>query len=578
MVRSVLLLVCCASQLSLSAPAIRSIRLNGCAARSEHELLGAISSRPGHPYSPAALRADLASIEEIYHADGYAFASAGVDTLLFTGDSAAVDVVLGIREGDRYLVGAITIAGRQGLPEEPVRNAIATHAGSILAPEALEADIAKILTLYERAGYPFASVRVAAIEAHAETATLDVRLQIDEGARVEITEIRVEGNASTQDEVILREARMHLPELYDEEKLARISNRLRRLNLFTGVSEPKLLMSDRGGILVLRVEEGRTSTFDGIVGYAPAPQAGGSGVVAGSVNIGLRNLFGTARILNVRWQKDDQVSQDIRLQYVEPWLFHLPINLGGAFQQRQQDTSYLRRVEELQSSILLSESFSLGGSVGHEETIPSAGAGPRPVANSRTLTAGVEILFDSRNDNISPTSGIYYHNAYAIGNKKILGSTPPGASAEASALQRVSLDLQWYTSPVVRNVILVGLHGRQVTNDRLEASDLYRFGGTNTLRGYRELQFSGSRIAWTNLEYRVLLAPRSFAFGFFDSGYYFLPEDPALSAPSSQSVKYGYGVGIRLETALGNVGVSFALGGGDGLSQGKIHFGLINEF
>ena len=103
-------------------------------------------------------------------------------------------------------------------------------------------------------------------------------------------------------------------------------------------------------------------------------------------------------------------------------------------------------------------------------------------------------------------------------------------------------------------------------------------GGTNTLRGYRELQFLGSRIAWTNLEYRQLLARRSYCFGFFDSGYYFLPENADLAIASSQHVKYGFGLGIRLETGIGNVGVSFALGQGDALSQGKIHFGLINEF
>jgi len=33
-----------------------------------------------------------------------------------------------------------------------------------------------------------------------------------------------------------------------------------------------------------------------------------------------------------------------------------------------------------------------------------------------------------------------------------------------------------------------------------------------------------------------------------------------------------------VETGLGNMGVSFALGQGNSFGQGKIHFGLINEF
>ena len=36
--------------------------------------------------------------------------------------------------------------------------------------------------------------------------------------------------------------------------------------------------------------------------------------------------------------------------------------------------------------------------------------------------------------------------------------------------------------------------------------------------------------------------------------------------------------GINLETGLGILGVSYALGKGNSLSEGKIHFGIINEF
>ena len=117
-----------------------------------------------------------------------------------------------------------------------------------------------------------------------------------------------------------------------------------------------------------------------------------------------------------------------------------------------------------------------------------------------------------------------------------------------------------------------------MTSDNIELGDRYRLGGTTTLRGYRENQFLGSRIAWTNTEYRFLLARRSFFYGFFDTGYYYLPGDDAKAISPLKQFKYGYGIGIRLETSLGNVGVSIALGEGDGIGQAKLHFGLINDF
>jgi len=117
-----------------------------------------------------------------------------------------------------------------------------------------------------------------------------------------------------------------------------------------------------------------------------------------------------------------------------------------------------------------------------------------------------------------------------------------------------------------------------LTSDFIEVGDLYRFGGTNSLRGYRENEFLGSRVAWTNTEYRFLLSRHSFFFGLFDTGYFFLPGDGSKGLSSIEHLKYGYGVGIRLETSLGNIGVSVALGEGDSFSQAKLHIGLINNF
>jgi outer membrane protein insertion porin family len=122
------------------------------------------------------------------------------------------------------------------------------------------------------------------------------------------------------------------------------------------------------------------------------------------------------------------------------------------------------------------------------------------------------------------------------------------------------------------------LNVRELRGSTFENSDLYRLGGNNSLRGYREDQFLGSRIFWSNLEYRALLTRRSYGFLFFDTGYYLRAEEPELKIPKSEEFLYGFGLGLSLETALGVLRVSYALGEGDSFSDGKIHFGVLNEF
>jgi outer membrane protein insertion porin family len=76
----------------------------------------------------------------------------------------------------------------------------------------------------------------------------------------------------------------------------------------------------------------------------------------------------------------------------------------------------------------------------------------------------------------------------------------------------------------------------------------------------------------------LLLSRRSFAFLFFDSGYFLRNEDEIRNIPESSSFKIGYGFGLNIETGLGVLSVSFALAKGDSFGEGKIHFGIVNEF
>ena len=140
------------------------------------------------------------------------------------------------------------------------------------------------------------------------------------------------------------------------------------------------------------------------------------------------------------------------------------------------------------------------------------------------------------------------------------------------------MDMECYLPLFTKQVLLVGFHGKKITSSQLEQSDLFQIGGTNTVRGYRENQFYGSQVLWSNFEYRFLTGRLSSVFVFVDAGYFSRPPDDLHSIPSQEKFLYGYGVGTRLDTSLGIMQVSFALGQGDGFSDAKIHFGIANDF
>jgi outer membrane protein assembly factor BamA len=282
----------------------------------------------------------------------------------------------------------------------------------------------------------------------------------------------------------------------------------------------------------------------------------------------MRNLFGTGRRLAARWQRLDRSTQELTFRYTEPWIFLLPLNMEGGVLFWQQDSAYVHTRWDLKAELMMTERLSVSGLFVSDRVIPSADVPVPRVPRSTTLSAGAEVLYDLRDDPLSPTTGGRYRADYLYGRKS--------NDTLGAAMQRFGVDLQFYISTFSRQVAALEFHGRRVVGALVDESDMFRLGGFRSLRGYREDQFLGALVGWMNLEYRMLTGRRSFVFAFTDVGYYQRPA--RLLTPAADGTGIGYGIGVRLDTALGSIGVSLALGRGDTLGMAKIHFGLINEF
>ncbi|MHB9041362.1 MAG: BamA/OMP85 family outer membrane protein, partial [Melioribacteraceae bacterium] len=407
-------------------------------------------------------------------------------------------------------------------------------------------------------------------------------LYIDEGVKSKIDKIEIQGNDRTKDFVITRALQFQKGEEYSQKKIDEIPERLNRLRFFEPVEQPVFYFnSKQEGVLKISVKEKQTNYFDGIIGYVPAVNDKESGYLTGFINVNLRNLFGTGRAASFRWQQENRSSQELELHYLEPWLFDLPFNISGSLFQRKQDSTYVQRNLEGNLEYLATDEISASIIIGTQSTIPSAlNSQNFTVFNSSSLSTGVNFRIDTRDDFYAPTKGIYLNNSYKFISKKINGPAAfitPDTKTNVT-LQRLEFDFTIFNQFFQRQVAAIGVHGRELRADNSDMSDLYFLGGTNTLRGYREKQFQGNRIFWSNLEYRLLLSKRSYTFLFFDTGYFLRNEDKQKNIPESSSFKIGYGFGLNIETGLGVLGVSFALAKGDSFGKGKIHFGIINEF
>ena len=569
-----------------SAQKLSSFEVNGNFNFDDSEYLNWSQLRINQPIYNGILDSVKSKIARNILLQGYYFFNFTNAELIISNDSSKFDIILDIDEGYPVVINNIYLDGIDTTSGMNIIKQFNYLKGQVFNQREIELNIEQLLTGFENSGYPFAKIQITSVNVYQDSVNkenfADLYLNIISGELNKIDRIEIQGNTSTKDYVIIRELRIESGEPYMQNKIEEFPKRLNRLRFFEPVPIPQFYInSQKEGVLLVEVKEKNTNNFDGIIGYIPPGKDESSGYVTGLVNISLRNLFGTGRAASIKWNKYNRNSQELDLRYLEPWLFSFPLNVNLGLYQRIQDTTYVQRKIEGSLDYLATEDISAGVMFASETVVPTVRTNPVfTVYNSSYVTTGANLKIDTRDDPYAPTEGILFINSYSFSIKTINGPVEyftPSLSTSVD-LQRFASSFYIFYELFTRQIVALGLNAKELRGSSFENSDLYRLGGTNSLRGYREDQFLGSRIFWSNLEYRALLTRRSYGFVFFDTGYYLRPEEPDRNIPKSEEFLYGFGLGLNLETALGVLRVSYALGEGDTFSDGKIHFGVLNEF
>lgn len=444
----------------------------------------------------------------------------------------------------------------------------------------IDESAATILTWAEENGLPFARLEVDSLSIDHASRTVTPHLRIQSGPSIAISFVQFEGNAISQDKLLLRESRLRLGSLYKESRIQQARRRLSQLEYLRRVEYPQIIIDDQGrsGLLV-NVEENRLSRLDIVAGLAPAAE-GETQSVTGLVDLQLLNLFGTGRRGKVFWQRPASGVQELALAWREAWIAGTPLRADLSFAQRVEDTLYVTRRYGVRAGYPVSATVELFAGVASEELLADSGtAAQLSIVPTQTKLAETGFIVDTRDHTTNPRGGIRFESSAATGARTT--DRPPIGSTETEFTQRrATADAEFYRELFPFWVLCVTSHGRATLSDEPEipVSDLYKVGGARTLRGYREEQFLGSQVAWGSVEARYWLGPASRLALFGDFGIVVRDFRIADELLSTEIRRASYGAGLRLETGIGIWGVDYGIAGGTSPLNGQLHVSLLSLF
>ncbi|MDE2732284.1 MAG: BamA/TamA family outer membrane protein [Bacteroidota bacterium] len=484
--------------------------------------------------------------------DGFLFAA------IATEDSAANRVE--ISKGEQGRVGQVFLEGVTALDAAAMSTWLSQQAGQPLTADTLEGLIAAILDQYARQGYHLTTAAIRAI-VPATPPEVDVVIGITEQPRPKLSHIQVTGAQRTHVGVLHHIARLVPTQPLLDYNPARIRTRLERSGLFARVDSVGLFLS-ADSMLIMHVSavEASPGSFDLALGYERT--AGGSGALVGSGHLTLQNLFGEARQLAITLHRlPGQVSR-INMMAADPYLFGLPLGLAAEFRGLQQDSTFSKRDYQLELGYELDGGAQLFGLVSREVTRPGLNGltvldGRQRVPVAAATLAGAGIRIRQVDHRYNPTQGYVVEMAIESGFKHAEGEVVRADTVREYRklrLARLSAHTRVYMPHGQRRILVTGGEVRLLHAKEFDESDLFRFGGAASLRGYDEDRFRSPLVARLLLEYRYTFDTLTYGFVFADLGYV----DASRTREGLKGLYPGFGVGFQLNTQAGLISLTLA--------------------
>lgn len=282
-------------------------------------------------YQKQQLAADLEKLKSFYLDNGFLNFNINSTQVSLGPEKESVYVTINIKEGDRFTVRDVKVAGDLILPEKDLIKLINIKASDVFSRRKVVDSTKAISDLFAEKGYSFANVNMVP-DIDKDSRTLALTFFVDPGRRIYVRRVNVTGNAKTQDKVIRRELRQLEGDWLSTKHVARSKTRLDRLGFF---GEVNVNTSRIPGIadqvdLDYHVVEKPTGSLQAGLGYSDT-----QGAVV-NLSVTQDNFVGTGQRVGINLDNSD-VTKQYSFSFSDPYYTEDGVSRNISLSYREVD-------------------------------------------------------------------------------------------------------------------------------------------------------------------------------------------------------------------------------------------------
>ncbi len=273
-------------------------------------------------YNEQRIARDRQILQDFYLSRGYADAQVLSAVTELTRERDGAYVTFTIREGQQYRFGSATALSEiSGIDAAPYQAAITLRAGALFSPNAIENQIQQLERVAYQSGERFVRAEPR-LTRNERQGTIDVVFALVRADRVFIERIDIQGNTTTQDNVIRRQFHVAEGDPFNPREIREAAARIRELGYFSDVQvTPQPGAAADQAVVDVQVEETTTGSLGFGVSYGARDGIGGN-LTYNEANFMGRGQTVTASLSTLR------SARSLDFSITEPALFDRDLALG----------------------------------------------------------------------------------------------------------------------------------------------------------------------------------------------------------------------------------------------------------
>ncbi len=373
----------------------------------ENTLLRILSSADN--YDPDKLEYDKQLITQFYNNNGYPKFKFISSIAQLKANSNDFEILLNVSEGEKFNFGKLTVESKlKKMNSELIEDNLPIKDGNLFDRSLVKKSVDELKEYAQLDGYSFIDINTEFFE-NTESKSLDIRLIINEGPRVYVNKINIDGNTRTIDKVIRREINLTEGDAYNKYSINYSKDSIKSLNYFSKVDIDEIKTSFPDKInLDIRVEEKNTGEASIGAGYSSS--------TAASLQLGLseKNFLGKGQKVNFKSSLSN-TNSTYDISITEPYFNNKPLSLSANIYSNFTDPASVNydtedigfgvsssfplaidRYIELRYSLFTAKIKADSGATAYE----------RALAGTDTVsTIGHSLTMDKRNSRYKPSRG-----------------------------------------------------------------------------------------------------------------------------------------------------------------------------